>query len=47
MPDEKPVASIAPLDLHLLAGSNFGAILADPLWRFATWSDKGRDRAPE
>src|SRR5262245_61378420 len=25
----------------------FGAILADPPWRFATWSDKGKDRAPE
>jgi N6-adenosine-specific RNA methylase IME4 len=57
MPDERPVASvslaeialpaIAPADLHLLAGSNFGAILADPPWRFATWSDKGRDRAPD
>jgi hypothetical protein len=39
--------TIAPLDLRLLARSNFGAILADPPWRFATWSDKGRDRAPD
>ncbi len=26
---------------------NFGAILADPPWRFETWSDKGKDRAPD
>jgi N6-adenosine-specific RNA methylase IME4 len=25
----------------------FGAILADPPWRFETWSDKGKDRAPD
>jgi N6-adenosine-specific RNA methylase IME4 len=25
----------------------FGAILADPPWRFETWSDKGKDRAAE
>ena len=25
----------------------FGCILADPPWRFSTWSDKGRDRSPD
>lgn len=25
----------------------FGAILADPPWRYLTWSAKGRDRCPE
>jgi N6-adenosine-specific RNA methylase IME4 len=25
----------------------FGAILVDPPWRFATWSDKGKGRSPE
>ena len=25
----------------------FGAILADPPWRFKTWSDAGRDRSPD
>jgi N6-adenosine-specific RNA methylase IME4 len=25
----------------------FDIILADPPWRFATWSDKGRDRCPD
>jgi N6-adenosine-specific RNA methylase IME4 len=26
---------------------HFGAIYADPPWRFATYSDKGRDRSPD
>jgi hypothetical protein len=39
--------AIAPLDLRLLAGANFGAILADPPWRYETWSEKGRDRCPD
>jgi N6-adenosine-specific RNA methylase IME4 len=25
----------------------FGAILADPPWSFKSWSDKGKDRAPD
>jgi hypothetical protein len=32
--------TIAPPNLHLLAGANFGANLPDPPWRFATWSDR-------
>lgn len=27
--------------------NHFGAILADPPWKFDTWSDKGDDRAPD
>jgi N6-adenosine-specific RNA methylase IME4 len=27
--------------------AHYGAILADPPWRFETWSDKGRDRSPD
>lgn len=27
--------------------NRYGAILADPPWRFATWSDKGRGRCPD
>jgi N6-adenosine-specific RNA methylase IME4 len=36
-------------DLHRLAASGFraGAILADPPWRFETWSDNGRDRSAD
>jgi N6-adenosine-specific RNA methylase IME4 len=30
-----------------LPRSHYGAILADPPWRFQPWSDKGKDRAPE
>jgi len=30
-----------------LPTGHFGAILADPPWRFKTWSDKGGDRAPD
>ena len=29
-----------------LPAGRYRAILADPPWRFQTWSDKGRDRAP-
>jgi hypothetical protein len=25
----------------------YGAILADPPWRYITWSDRGRDRCPD
>jgi N6-adenosine-specific RNA methylase IME4 len=39
--------AIAPLDLHLLAGADFGAIVADPPWRYATWSKHDRDRCPD
>lgn len=30
-----------------LPGGKFGCILADPPWRFATFSPKGRDRCPD
>lgn len=30
-----------------LPQKHFGAILADPPWRFKTWSAKGRDRCPD
>src|SRR5258707_80917 len=30
-----------------LQRNHFGAILADPPWRFKTWSAKGRDRCPD
>jgi N6-adenosine-specific RNA methylase IME4 len=33
--------------LEGLPRNHFGAILADPPWRFETWSDDGKDRAPE
>jgi len=40
---------IFPSD-HVFAGLRVGAystISADPPWRFATWSDKGRNRSPD
>jgi hypothetical protein len=43
---EEIAVTIAPPDLHLLAGANFGATLADPPWRFATWSDRCPDDKP-
>ena len=30
-----------------LPGGKYGAILADPPWRFETWSVKGTDRSPD
>lgn len=30
-----------------LPDGKFGAILADPPWRFGTWSERGRDRCPD
>ena len=30
-----------------LPRAHFAAILADPPWRFETWSDAGKDRSPE
>jgi N6-adenosine-specific RNA methylase IME4 len=33
--------------LEDLPRGHFGAILADPPWRFMTWSDFGNDRAPD
>ena len=30
-----------------LPKEHFGAILADPPWRFLSWSDRGKDRAAE
>jgi N6-adenosine-specific RNA methylase IME4 len=35
------------ITLDALRGASYGAILADPPWRFATWSDKGRGRCPD
>jgi len=36
-------------DLHALvaSGKKFGAISADPAWRYETWSQKGGGRAPD
>jgi N6-adenosine-specific RNA methylase IME4 len=34
-------------NLAALAGADFGAILADPPWRFKTYSERGRDRSPD
>lgn len=34
-------------DLSSLPRNHFGAIYADPAWRFETWSDAGKDRSPE
>jgi N6-adenosine-specific RNA methylase IME4 len=34
-------------DLGGLPRGHFAAILADPAWRFETWSDAGKDRSPE
>jgi N6-adenosine-specific RNA methylase IME4 len=31
----------------MLRANHYGAIFADPAWRFETWSDKGRDRSPD
>jgi len=33
--------------LDQLRGAHYGAILADPPWSFATWSDAGKGRAAE
>ncbi len=33
--------------LEGLPRDHYGAILADPPWRFETWSHKGRDRSPD
>ncbi len=30
-------------DLDRLPAARYGAILADPAWRFATWADAGDD----
>jgi N6-adenosine-specific RNA methylase IME4 len=35
------------LDALLRTGRKFGAILADPPWSFATYSDKGKGRSAE
>ena len=36
-----------PPPFETLRAHYYGAILADPPWRFETWSDKGRDRSPD
>src|SRR5262249_605475 len=36
-----------PPPFEMLRANHYGAILADPAWRFETWSDKGRDRWPD
>jgi N6-adenosine-specific RNA methylase IME4 len=33
--------------LRMLPRADYGAVLADPPWRFRTWSAKGRDRCPD
>src|SRR5215210_1732039 len=41
--------AVLPPD-HAFAGlvrNGYAAIMADPPWRFATWSYKGRDRSPD
>lgn len=35
------------VDLETLPHKHFGCILADPPWRFTTFSDKGRGRCPD
>jgi N6-adenosine-specific RNA methylase IME4 len=35
------------MDLQHLPAGHFGCILADPPWRFATFSEKGRGRCPD
>jgi hypothetical protein len=35
-----------PSSLPTVAGG-FGVVIADPPWRFATYSAKGRDRCPD
>lgn len=37
----------APCAWDALPRRHFGAILADPPWRFETWSEKGKGRSPE
>lgn len=39
--------TMAPPPFETLRARYYGAILADPAWHFATWSDKGRDRSPD
>ena len=44
-----PSLDIFPSD-HVFAGlrrRHYQAIVADPPWRFSTWSDKGRNRSPD
>ena len=37
----------APAPFERLEAAHYGAILADPPWRFETWSDKGKGRSAE
>jgi N6-adenosine-specific RNA methylase IME4 len=37
----------APRPFDALRAEYYAAILADPPWRFANWSDKGKDRCPD
>jgi N6-adenosine-specific RNA methylase IME4 len=39
--------TMAPPPFETLRAHYYGAILADPAWRFEAWSDKGRDRSPD
>jgi N6-adenosine-specific RNA methylase IME4 len=38
---------MAPAPFEALRAHYYGAILADPPWRFRTYSEKGRSRAPD
>lgn len=42
-----PPPAAPALEHHAGQAVRYGAILADPPWRFETWSDNGRDRSPE
>jgi N6-adenosine-specific RNA methylase IME4 len=46
--EEKLAGRIAAANAQLEAAQKrYGVILADPEWRFETWGEGGRDRAPE
>jgi hypothetical protein len=49
MPDNSPLAGGTVEDLIRLAesGRRFGAILADPAWRYETYNEAGRNRCPD
>lgn len=42
-----PTTSKASSTWDALPRKHFGVILADPPWRFETWSEKGKGRSPE
>jgi N6-adenosine-specific RNA methylase IME4 len=35
------------MDLRAVPGGPFPVVYADPAWQFETWSDAGKDRAPD